>query len=326
MHKLLVLLGLGLFLLHISAPALAADQADSRMDVELHAADVPPKLAKNILTDIPGMAKLGILELWNRLVPQDRVADVHGADAMALLQRAVPMDDGGLKLVFNHDRVTQYLNSLGITYPAEPPHFNLQITMINPAGVSMPQSEAALLKYSSQNATKWGYVIDDKGDPLDLSWRWLTDKQVSLTIEGNPRLTAMQSIRFMASGDPMPQIEAWLDEVMLDARDAYDVQPTTTPANARNVPPPSANLPVSGATSLVLVLTVVQPATLAEQIVFEQALSGDTHVESLQLSRVDANSRQYLLHLRHPGADWLPAWFASHGMQATLTNGGWIAQ
>lgn len=300
-----------------------AVETDGRMMIELHAADVPADQAPNLQTDIPGMAKLAIAQLWDRLVPQAQRVGMKDTDAMALLQRAVPTGDGGLMLVFSHDRVAQYLQSQGIAYPAQAPHFNLVVHLTNPAGMAMPQSEALLMDYAKQNAERWGYVIDAHGDALDLSWRWLDPQQVSLNVTGNPRLADMQEIRTLAPGDPMPQIQAWMDDVMLKARDAY----TASPANpAAGTPPvtPSAAVAV-GSAPQTLELIVSGSVTLAEQVLFEQALASDPHVVSLQLNRVDADSRQYLLHLRQGGEGWLPAWFASHGMQATPTVEGWLA-
>ncbi len=300
-----------------------AVETDSRMMVELHTADVPADQAPNLQTDIPGMAKLAIARLWDRLVPQVRRVGMQDTDAMALLQRAVPTGDGGLMLVFSHDRVAQYLQSQGIVYPAEAPHFNLVVHLTNPAGMAMPQSEALLMDYAKQNAEHWGYVIDTHGDPLDLSWRWLDPQQVSLNVTGNPRLADTQEIRSLAPGDPMPQIQAWMDDVMLKVRDAYATPPAGPAASTPPVTPPA---PVAaGAAPQTLELIVSGPITLAEQVLFEQALASDPHVASLQLSRVNADSRQYLLHLHQGGEGWLPAWFASHGMQATPTVEGWLA-
>jgi hypothetical protein len=325
MRLLLRGLFLPLMLLCLS-PALAMGM-DDRMVVELHAADVPPDQAQNLLTDIPDMAKLAISQVWDRLVPQTRRADVNGADAMALLQRAVPTGSDGLMLVFSPDRVAQYLQSVGITYPEQAPHFHLQMHLVNPAGVAMPQSESLLMDYARQNASHWGYVIDDKGDPLELSWRWLSDSQVSLTVHGNAHVPDSQDIRFMAAGDPMPQIQAWLDEVMLKARDDYAARPAApTPASASAAPPAESAVPASAMAPLSLMLTVDQPESLADQVLLEQALAADPHVASLQLSQVNADSRQYLLKLRQPGEDWLAPWFASRGMHATPSAEGWLAQ
>jgi hypothetical protein len=315
----------GLILLLICmSPAFAMGATDNRMVVELHAADVPPDQAQNLLTDIPGMAKLAIAQVWDRLVPQTRRADVNAADAMALLQRAVPDGSDALMLEFSHDRVVQYLQSLGIAYPEQAPHFHLTIHMINPAGVPMTQSESLLMDYARQNASHWGYVLDDQGDPLELVWSWLDDRQVSLTVRGNPHFPATQEIRTMAPGDPMPQIQAWLDDTLLKARDAYDAQPIAA-APAPTAPPPIESA-VPGTAPMALVLTVAQPASLADQVLFEQALASDPHVDSLQLSRVDATSRQYILHLRQPGEDWLSTWLANRGMKVTQTAEGWLAQ
>jgi hypothetical protein len=323
MHMLLRGAGLSLILLCLS-PALAMGM-DQRMVVDLHAADVPPDQAQNLLTDIPDMAKLAIAQVWDRLVPQTRRADVNGADAMALLQRAVPTSSDELMLVFNPDRVAQYLQSLGITYPEQAPHFHLQLHLINPSGVAMPQSESMLMDYARQNAAHWGYVLDDKGDPLELDWRWMNDRQVTLTVHGNAHVPDSQDNRFMAAGDPMPQIQAWLDEVMLSARDDYAVRTAATPS-APTTPPAESAVPATSTMPLTLVLTVDQPESLADQVLLEQALAADPHVASLQLSQVNADNRQYLLKLRQPGEDWLAPWFASRGMHATPTAEGWLAQ
>lgn len=317
-------LGLTLMLLCLSpGMAMAMDQ---RMVVELHAADVPADQAQKLLTDIPDMAKLAIAKVWDRLVPQARRDDVNGVNAMALLQRAVPIGSDGLMLVFSPERVAQYLQSLGITYPEQPPHFHLQLSLINPSGVAMPQSESMLMDYAKQNASNWGYVLDDKGDPLALDWRWMNDRQVTLSVHGNAHVPDSQDNRFMAAGDPMPQIQAWLDEVMLKARDAYAVRPVAPSATATAAPPAESAVAASANVPLMFELTVAQPASLADQVLLEQALAADPHVASLQLSQVDADSRQYLVKLRQPGENWLAPWFASRGMHATPTAEGWLAQ
>jgi hypothetical protein len=300
-----------------------AVETDNRMMVELHAADVPADQAPNLQSDIPGMAKIAIDKLWDRLVPQPRRADMKDTDAMALLQRAVPTSDGGLMLVFSHDRVAQYLQAQDIVYPATAPHFDLAVHLTNPAGMTMPQSEALLMDYAQQNAAREGYAIDAHGDPLDLSWRWQNSQQVALNVTGNPHLPASQEIRTLAPGDPMPQIQAWMDDVMLKARDAYAAPPAKPAASALPTTPPADE--AAGSAPQTLELIVSGTATLAEQVLFEQALTSDPHVAALQLSRVNADSRQYLLHLRQGGEGWLPAWFASHGMQATPTVEGWLA-
>jgi len=114
-------------------------------------------------------------------------------------------------------------------------------------------------------------------------------------------------------------------------------QPVTLPAAATLIEPtateqtaaqPAASLPdiSTAAAPLITMLTIEHHASLPEQVLLEQDLSNDPHVQRLTLKRVSRFGEQYQLLLKQPDDHWLAAWFAHRGMTITQSVDGWVAR
>jgi len=73
-------------------------------------------------------------------------------------------------------------------------------------------------------------------------------------------------------------------------------------------------------------LTVQRPASLPEQILFEDELARDPRVLSLMPRQINKGSQMYRLQLKTPDDQWLMAWFNNRGMRLTQSVDGWVAR
>ncbi len=310
------------------APAFAAD---ARMQVEVLASDEKGSNLNELHANIPHAAKLALPLLWNRIIPRNaRDSIPEKAKALMFMQRAAPTSNG-VSIIFHEKRVLSYLKSNELPYIEQEPVWNISIQLRNEFGKTMSLSASLLLSYAEKSAIDWGYKLDESGYALILQWQWLDQGQVNLTARGTSRLGEFSETRLLAVGDPLPQLEEWLAEVLLKARDAHasSQEETTLPPIPDAAPASVAEsteqlLPASQGSYLLL--SIERQASLPEQVLFEDDLKREPNIISLSLKQVNRDLQQYRLHLKDPDDQWLVEWFRQRGLELSPTPDGWVAR
>lgn len=340
MNSLFKLLsGLLLILILSTAQTLAA--TDARMQVEVLASDEEGSRLNELHANIQHAAQLALPILWNRIIPLEaRDSIPEKINALLFMQRAAPTENG-VSISFHDRRVLNYLKSNGLPYIEQEPVWSLSIQLRNASGNAMPQSASSMQAYAEKSALDWGYTLDESGDSLILQWRWLDRRQVNLTVRGTSRLGEFSETRRLADGDPFPQLEEWLTEILLEARDAHaqpleEIVPALIPDDIpefivgfpqQEAPPAEfAEQPLPAAQDSYVLLSIERQASLPEQVLFEDDLKRDPRIINLSLQQVNRNMQQYRLHLKDSDDQWLVEWFGQRGMELSQTQEGWVAR
>ena len=288
---------------------LAQSQEDPRFSVQLAFENGnTPTLREQVNQALP--------VLWQRIIPKQalqRIPDT--ANAMTLLQRVRP-EQGGSLITFNPARVRAHLEQKQIAYIRSLPVFNLQVHLINAFGNSMQSSERQLLSYAHEQAEALGVQFTAQAPLLDIRIQWLDDIQVQLSARGQSRLSEFSETRSLDMGDPFKQLQQWIIETVIRARDAYAWQEQATQAQA-DIPDNKA---------LLVHLLVQKQASLSEQVALETALKRDPRVQSVVPTYLNAHSREYIVRLKQHDESWIEDWFAQRGMLATPDAQGWLIQ
>jgi len=337
----------------------AATVSDARMLVEVTAnPDEQGQSLKALHANVRYAAELALAQLWDRIIPQQARADVPaGMRAIRFMQRAQPTPDG-VRISFHAKRVMDYLETHNIPLIPEQPVWNLDVRIRNAAGQSMSQSAALISEFSAQQAPLWGYALNRMGDSLIVQWHWLDSRQVSLSLRGTSRLGEFQETRMLAPGDPLPQLQQWLLETLLKARDAYatgitpevatlDVPATPSPPAFDIYGNPLGNTDIytdpfgdfygdpyanqaPAAPVIVdhgILIRIERQASLPEQVLFEDDLRRDPRVAALRPTQLSHAMQQYRLDLKdEQDEQWLNQWFAEHGLSLSPTADGWLAR
>jgi hypothetical protein len=339
MNSLFKLLS-GLLLILIFSTAQALATADARMMVDVVANDKNGNHLKELHTNIQHSVKLALPTLWNRIVPRKaRNSIPKKVNALLFMQRASPTENG-IIITFHDKRVMKYLKSNGLPYIEQEPAWNLSILLSNAAGKPMAQSASSLHAYADRTAIYWGYKLDESRDSLTLQWQWLDQRQVKLTVRGTSRLGEFSETRRLANGDPFPQLERWLTEILLKARDAH-----AQPLEEAAAPVPddipafivgSAQLeaqstefsehPLPDPQDSYLLLSIERQASLPEQVLFEDDLKHDPRIINLTVQQVNKYMQQYRLQLKNSDGQWLVEWFGQRGLKLSQTKEGWVAR
>lgn len=293
------------------------------------AAGEEPENLRRLHSDIGYAVKLALPRLWDRLVPQRFRDAVDGSvDAMEFLQRATP-GDTGVTITFSAKRALAYLASRNLPVIDEEPSLNLEIQLYNQSGQAMTQSASLLRMHAADAAADWGIALQNYAPSLILQWRWLDPERVNLIARGTSRLGEFSETRRLEAGDPVSQLQEWLVEVLLHARDARALSVAAAADGPDAVETQwQAALPADpgGVPERRLLLTVERQASLAEQVLFEDDLGRDPHVTGLLLQLVDRDRRQYRLHVQGVDDRWLVEWFGQRGMELTAVAEGWVAR
>jgi len=261
--------------------------------------------------------QLALPILWDRVVEDSaRSLASDSMRATTFLLRVVPQSDH-VEVTFNQERVWQYLDEKQIAYLKEPLQLNMQIEMVDSRGTTMSKTAEALLAYAHEAAKARGIVFATDAPLLQARWRWLDGAQVYLKVEGQSRLTGFTETRSMQAGDPLEQLHAWIESLLIKAR-------STDPTEMATFVEPAIEQPTDG--TMVLMLTIEQPATLPAQVVFEESLRQNSHVKLLLPTLLSSSSRKYRMVLHNADDSWLAEWFRRRGMQATATMDGWLVQ
>ncbi len=344
----------GLCLLAIQPFAFAAD---ARMQVDV-VAETEQVEVSWLHANVRKAAALALPQLWQRIVPRS----AHGLipkriKAIQFLEKASPTASG-MRISFHQQRVMLYLKKHKLPYIAQQPALNIVLQVYNQAGQPMSQTANALLANATHLAKPLGYRIDDQGASLVLLWRWLDRQRVSLNLRGNSKLKEFSETRRLRAGDPLKQLQPWLHEVLLKARDAYveQVEQVETPLGAVQAEAGTGTALASGGqhgitglptqesssaaviaaglntppvavthSPLTLILRVQRQASLPDQVLLEDELQQDPRILNLSLRQVNQQGQQYRLQLKGSDDQWLAAWFARRGMTLTPTIEGWVA-
>lgn len=320
-------------------PAAAA--TDARMQVDVLASNKGMQLDE-LHANIQRAAKLALSMLWNRIIPrQARDSMPKKVNVLLLMQRAAPTDSG-VSVTFHSNRVLNYLKSNELPYIEQEPVWNFSIQLKNESGKAMSLSSSLLLSYAEKSALDWGYKLDESGHSLILLWQWLDQEQVNLTVRGTSRLGEFSETRLLATGDPLPQLEKWLTEILLKARDAHaeaQIDMATTPPlgerpeiisepsqHQKIASPQAAEQSLLAAKNNYFLLSMERQASLPEQVLFEDDLKHDPRIIHLSLRQVNRDMQQYRLQLKGPDHQWLIEWFEQRGLELSQTQEGWVAR
>ena len=305
-------------------PQLAMAANDPRMTVELLADDEKGQSVEYLHSNIRKAADLALPALWNRLVLQSARSQIpKRVKAVLFLQRATPHENG-VTVTFNQKRVVAYLEKHEIPHIANQPAWNLSVQLSNASGRSMPQSAAMLKERAAAMAKEWGYAIDAADESLVLHWRWLDSQQIALSIRGTSKLGELSETRMVSSGDPFRQLEPWLSEVLLKARNAYASNAAVaTPVTTTDT---TSTQPAAVQPQAFLTLNLERQASLPEQVLFEEELRRDPRILDFSLKQVNRDGQQYRLHLKGSDDQWLVHWFKRRGLTLTPTIEGWVAR
>jgi hypothetical protein len=337
--KFRILSGLLLILTLAITPAFATD---ARMQVDVLASDDGGPRLNELHANIQQAAELALSMLWNRIIPrQARGSIPRKVNVLRFMQRATPTNNG-VSITFHNNRVLNYLKSNDLPYIEREPVWNLSIQLRNESGRAMSLSSSLLLSYAEKSTLDWGYKLDDSGHSLILQWQWLDQEQVNLTVRGTSRLGEFSETRLLATGDPLPQLEKWLTEVLLKARDAHagsQEEITTAPALSevpeiiaeplRHQETASSQLTeqlLPTAQNGYFLLSMERHASLPEQVLFEDDLKHDPRIINLSLRQVNRDMQQYRLQLKGSDHQWLIEWFEQRGLELSQTREGWVAR
>jgi len=264
--------------------------------------------------DFSSLANSALPVIWDRLIPRSKRTGAVALQATAnLVSRIVPGQDKTL-VEFNGPEVFRLLKSKNIPRIKTLPKFNLRLKVQSNFGYSMQQSQQLLYQQAGEIAEKWGILLTTKAPALVVSWRWLNEmNQVALMVRGNTRLREYSEVRQLELGDPVDVLGAWLQEVMLNARDAYAVDDI--------IDQPGLQVQHTDIAEKFLVFDRIMP--LSEQVVMETGLRSDSRVFALIPKRFSAQLQRYRLLLKGNDDAWLTAWFARRGIVLQPIPRGW---
>jgi hypothetical protein len=292
-------------------------------------ADTDPRMLVEVAADEQGAVpsvqdaiQQALPTLWDRVVEDSaRALLADNIKATQFLSRVVPRSDG-VQVTFNQDRVWQYLEQRQIAYLKEAPHISLQIRMTNQNGSDMPQTANALRAHAEGIALQRGIVMDHTAPALIGTWRWLDGSQVFLNVRGTA-VEEFSETRAMKAGDPLVQLQAWVEEVLLKVRDVKtpEVEPIAIVTDIY-----AQTTEVAETSEPEFILTLESSAHLPAQVIFEDALRQNAHVKSITPTYLSATRRQYHILLNDRDDTWVPHWFQRRGMQALPTPEGWQVQ
>jgi len=235
------------------------------------------------------------------------------------LVRATPSKDV-VRFQFRSSAVIAALQRRGLHPIVQQPQLMLQLSMHDVIGMPMPQTVALLRNESDAIATRWGIRLDWAG--LDetgamvvrLDWRWVDDRWLALTVDAeDASLVALGGENPVDTEQPMVQLRDRLYRILLRARDV---------AAAKLLMKGDApSLPTVVADEHTMIISMMRPALLSEQVGLEQVLQAVPQVKSLTPLVLSRQWQRYQLWVTDD--HWVVAWFANRGMHASLTDSGW---
>lgn len=304
------------FAIFIAGMAAAANaQTDPRMMVRVDFEEGKQLSLKNAI-------QKALPTLWDRVVVRSARSSVPAdAKATSLLMRAIP-DADGVSVEFHPSRTFEYLKQNSIEYIEQQPRMQLIIHLWNQNGVEMMQSSQLLQQEAESIAQQWGIGLEEGAPVLVLNWRWLDATTVNLMTRGNAYLPESSETRDFRQGDPLEQLRIWMADRLVAARDAEVTARASQLAGSETAMAGK----VRTANGIEAILMVERPATLAEQVILEEALEKHPAVAAVVPKYLSHDSRQYMLYLKGSDDAWVPAWFKKRGMLVSPTPQGWLVR
>jgi len=288
----------------LSAGLAAAVEVDPRFHI--HVSQEGESL--NVTTAM----KLALPTLWQRVVPTqslEKSALLRGRTSLVLQFKRNGM---GADLVFNPVQVQAYLRQNNITMIVERPHWNLSI-MLDGFGEANTNTAADLMGYSYSISDALGFQLDSQGRKLGLTFTQVMDvygaTHVQVDVSGAFSTRILRETKQPIQDYLSYQLQAWLDTILREIRDAYSSELVRFQDDATN-----------------LYITVMSDASLAGQVSLEQLLAQQAEVLSVIPSVMQKESRQYRIILRDADDSWVESWFASYGMRAVKQPVGSTSQ
>ncbi|MDX8389628.1 MAG: hypothetical protein R8M38_03965 [Mariprofundaceae bacterium] len=268
-----------------------------------------------VLTDhlkVSGAVEKALPILWQRLLPIAANGTMEPvADAQRLMRRIVPGHESIL-VGFDRDAVFHYLRQHDIPYLVVQPAFHLTLEMLNSLGDSMPQSQALISEHAKSLAMQWGITLDERAPRLSLTWQWLANHEIELRVLTTGKMVEFSEMRPANAEDPLTQLNQWLEEVLLKARDAYAYQP-------------SEQADLMGTFPGIQLLTIERVLSLSAQVEIEHALQADPRITIMLPYQYAHQHQRYQLQLN--GDDhWLADWFAQRHYHLAKVDHGWVAK
>lgn len=305
--------GLVLMLLLFAPLSASAQQADARLNVELG-----EEAVMQGAPDTNALLDKALPILWDRIVPvaSRASADRLGRDSR-MVARIIPGRASTL-VEFHGERVFEVLREAHIPAIVTAPRFHLLISVRNVPGQEMQQTGQLLVQEAEHFARLHGIELNDGGAGLVLAWHWLDATHAELSVRGQTRLAEFVETREITDADSLPALQAWLDEVLLRARDAYAFE-----AGA----PVDDGVMGMAADDFMVHITVRRSGSLLEQVALEDSLARDPRVRRLLPETLSSTMQRYALKLEGGDTTWLGEWFARRGYRLDrLADGSWVAQ
>ncbi len=325
-HRFGILALLGLCLL--TAPSrLLAQPNDARLRIAITAENMQNARADTRqagtrstgirLSNTKLALRLALPRLWDRIIPEDMRSQADAiAPSYGLVARIIP-GEKQTTVEFDGKRVFRTLEKDHIPAIVTEPHFHLVLHVRNSAGLEMDQTDTLLMGVAEDFSPRWGIALADNTPGIIATWQWLDNEQVMLSLRGNSRLQEFSETRVITDADPLPQLSAWLREVLLKARDAYA-------SDVKNV---ESSHHASPEVEQQFILTIDRKTPLIAQVALEDALGDDSRVHRMLPLSLSSTRQRYLLVLKGIDNSWLTEWFKRRGYLLTaLPEGGWIAQ
>ncbi|MDQ6984277.1 MAG: hypothetical protein Q9M44_06145 [Ghiorsea sp.] len=288
----------------LSAGLVTAAEADARFHVHVSQEGESLNVATAMKSALP--------TLWQRVVPTqslEKTALLRGRTSLVLQFKRNGM---GADLVFNPVQVQAYLRQNNITMIVERPHWNLSIVLDGfvEAGTNMA---ADLMGYSYSVSDALGFQLDSQGRKLGLTFTQVMDvygaTHVQVDVSGAFSTSILRETKQPIQDYLSYQLQAWLDTILREIRDAYSSELVRFQDVATN-----------------LYITVMSDASLAGQVSLEQLLAQQAEVLSVIPSVMQKESRQYRIIIRDADDSWVESWFASYGMTAVKQPVGSTSQ
>jgi len=291
--------------LPIFSPACLADE-DARLTV------VVSDEMQQGSPDADALLKIALPVLWNRIVPQaQRVsADAIAADSR-MVARIIPRGQETI-VEFNGERVFAALKQAHIAAIISQPLFHILLSIRNDMGAEMQQTRTLLEAEAARFAALHGILLSERGAGLVMQWRWLDSLHIELSVRGHSRLGEFVESREITDADSLPVLQAWLDDVLLRARDAY----------AFGAANEGADTQMQTAYGLSIALVIARDSRLLEQVALEESLAHDVRVRSVVPVSLGRSERHYRLLIDGGDSRWLGEWFSRRGYTLSRQSDG----
>jgi len=281
---------------------------DARLTVEIAGQE-----ERGVRPDLSAAMRQALPLLWDRLIPiseRGTAKSLSGTENM--ISRISPGEEV-TQVEFSHQAVFDYLSQTGISYLATAPSFNLVIKMRNSVGLPMQRTKLLLKEHARQTVQRWGVEISSLAPKLVFEWQWIDSSQVQLNVLSDTRLPAFSQTRDIGDRDPFEYLQEWIDELLLQARDAYAFVPDPT----------SVEKGLQETVNLTGWLSISRTLSLGEQAVLEDTLRNDPRVLQLTPHTYSNQGLRYKLTLKGTGTSWLADWFNRRDLQIEAVANGW---